>query len=116
MIDGLVTLRDEIGAYYRGAGQPNVLREAFRQAWLFVPLTDDEDVYLGSMGGVHWLCAFSTEAEMDKYCAGRTDMSSGRFITVPGWRLLNAGGNPTCVMVDIKGEFPMSFPPAPTVI
>ena len=93
-----------------------MLREAFRQAPLLVPLTDDEDVYLASMGGVHWLCAFSTEAEMGKYRAGRSDMSNGRFITVPGWRLLTAGGNPTCVVVDIKGDFPMSFPPTPTAI
>ena len=112
MIDGLVALRSEIGAFYRGAGRPDNLRRAFRQALLIVPLTDDEQVWMASIGGIQWVWAFSTTIELGKYQASHDDMSGGRFITVPGWRLEAAGGLPTCVVVDVEGEFPMSFPPA----
>lgn len=115
MIDGL-TLRGEISAFYRGARQPARLDRAFRNAPLLVPLTDDEDVCMAVMGGIQWICAFSSEEEMDRYRDSRTDMTARRFITVPGWRLMAAGNRPTCVIVDVKSQFPMSFPPPLTAV
>ena len=69
MIDGL-TLRGEISAFYRGAGQPARLDRAFRDAPLLVPLTDDDDVCIAVMGGIQWLFAFSTEEEMSSVSRG----------------------------------------------
>ncbi|MCM6774112.1 hypothetical protein NDR87_11575 [Nocardia sp. CDC159] len=120
--DGRECLRSEIAAFYAGFGQPEALRNAFRQAALLVPVTDDDRVYVSQVGGVDWLCAFTGIEEYARYMVTRSHLTEGgieadreyRYHTLWGWRLLEYAESreqPTGVAVDIVGAAPMAFPP-----
>ncbi|WP_327097059.1 SseB family protein [Nocardia vinacea] len=112
-------LRSEIAAFYAGFGQPEVLREAFLQASLLVPLIDEDRVYTSRLGGVDWVCAFTSVEEYARYMAARgvDPDQEYRYQTLFGWRLVEYAATrsePTGVAVDITGSAPMAFPPEVT--
>ncbi|MGK8524392.1 hypothetical protein ACRS6B_23835 [Nocardia asteroides] len=120
--DGRDALRGEIAAFYSGFGQPEALRSAFRHAALLVPVTDDDRVYVSHLGGIDWLCAFTSLEEYARYTKARADRTNGdiaadreyRYHTLRGWRLLDyaeSRDKPTGVAVDVVGSAPMAFPP-----
>lgn len=123
--DGLAVLRDEIGSYYAGFGQPTALRSALREAALLVPVTDDDRVFLVRSGGLGWVCAFTAVEEYARYMLARETMTAGgivperqyRYHTFRGSRLLEYAAQqeePTGIAVDIAGRAPMAFPPEVT--
>ncbi|MFX0578757.1 hypothetical protein [Nocardia nepalensis] len=112
-------LRSEIAAFYAGFGQPEVLREAFRQASLLVPLIDEDRLYTSRLGGVDWICAFTSVEEYAHYMAARgvDPDQEYRYQRLFGWRLAeyaDTRSEPTGVTVDITGSAPMAFPPEVT--
>ncbi|KAA8883886.1 hypothetical protein F3087_37175 [Nocardia colli] len=123
--DGRGALRSEIAAFYAGFGQSDALQAAFRQAALFVPVTEEERVTISQLGGVDWLCAFTSIEEYARYMMARgylTENGIGadreyRYHTLAGWRLLEYAESreqPTGITVDIVGSAPMAFPPEVT--
>lgn len=114
--DSGAALRAEIAAFYAGFGQPEVLAAAFGQAGLLVPLVDDDRLYTARLGGVDWICAFTSVEEYARYMAARgvAGDQEYRYQSLLGWRLVEyASGRsePTGVAVDITGSAPMAFPP-----
>jgi hypothetical protein len=109
-------LQSEIGSFYAGFGQPEVLMKAFRDAILVVPLIDSDRVWTSEMGGVHWLCAFTSIDEFARFQVRRgvEPDRSYRYHTLAGWRLADYAASrsvPTGVIVDAMGTAPMAFPP-----
>ncbi|WP_433194488.1 hypothetical protein ACQP1G_37920 [Nocardia sp. CA-107356] len=114
--DGRGVLRAEIAAFYAGFGQPEVLQTAFRQAALLVPLIEDDRLCTSRVGGVDWICAFTSVEEYAQYMAARgvAGDQEYRYQSLLGWRLVEyAAGRsePTGVAVDITGSAPIAFPP-----
>jgi len=114
--DSGAALRAEIAAFYAGFGQPEVLAAAFRQAGLLVPLVDDDRLCTSRLGGVDWICAFTSVEEYARYMAARgvAGDQEYRYQSLLGWRLVEyAAGRsePTGVAVDITGSAPIAFPP-----
>ncbi|MFI6367977.1 hypothetical protein ACIBG0_35145 [Nocardia sp. NPDC050630] len=115
-IEGSDVLRSEIGAFYAGFGQPEVLQEAFREALLVVPLIDEDRVYTSRFGGVDWVCAFTSIEEYARYMSARgvDPDQEYRYHTLLGSRLAEYAASraePTGVAVDMAGTAPMTFPP-----
>ncbi|MGF6889487.1 hypothetical protein ABIA39_008951 [Nocardia sp. GAS34] len=115
--DGLARFRAEVAAFYAGFGQRELLVAAFEGAVFFVPLTDDERVFTAEVGGVRWVCAFTSQDELAAYWVRRGGVDPRReyrYHTVRGRRLAEyAAGRsePTGVVVDAVGAAPMAFPP-----
>ncbi|QLY30102.1 hypothetical protein [Nocardia huaxiensis] len=114
--DGLAELRSEIAAFYAGFGQPRVLRQAFEGATLLVPLTSDDRVWTSQVGGVHWICAFTSVEEYARYMVARGVKSAEtyRYHGLLGSHLASwaqACPEPTGVSIDCLGSAPMAFPP-----
>ncbi len=114
----MARFRSEVAAFYAGFGQSELLVSAFRDAVLFVPLTGDDRIFTSEVGGVHWICAFTSVEELAAYWQRRgavTPPREYRYHTLRGDRLAEyAAGRakPTGVMVDAVGTTPMAFPPA----
>ncbi|MFE9575342.1 hypothetical protein ACFYO1_03070 [Nocardia sp. NPDC006044] len=110
-------LRSEIAAFYSGFGQPSALRTAFTDAVLIVPLTPDDRVYVHQLGGIDWLCAFTSVEQFALYMTARgvEPEREYRYHTLLGQRILDSlitqRPRPTGVAVDIAGAAPMAFPP-----
>ncbi|WP_024802994.1 SseB family protein [Nocardia sp. BMG51109] len=120
--DGRDALRGEIVAFYAGFGQREALLAALRAAALLVPVSDDDRVQVSQVGGIDWLCAFTSVEEYARYTAARGRMTDGgiepdrrySYHSLWGWRLLayaESRDRPTGVAVDVVGAAPMAFPP-----
>ncbi|MFE9324115.1 hypothetical protein ACIHDR_11930 [Nocardia sp. NPDC052278] len=114
--DGGAALRSEIAAFYEGFGQPGVLREAFGKALLVVPLIDGDRVFTSRVGGVDWICAFTSVEEYGRYMTARgvDPDQQYRYHMLLGSRLAEYAASrsePTGVAVDMVGTAPMAFPP-----
>ncbi|GAA5064285.1 hypothetical protein GCM10023318_50080 [Nocardia callitridis] len=113
--NGLADLRSEIRAFYAGFGQPDLLMAAFRNAALYVPLTEDDRICTHVVGGVRWIGAFTGVEELAGWLAERGVRPDGeyRYHTLLGWRLADcdAGAEPVGVVVDAMSAAPMAFPP-----
>ncbi|TCJ95394.1 hypothetical protein [Nocardia alba] len=120
--DGRDRLRAEIAAFYAGFGQPAALLAAFQQAALLVPLTADDRVYFSPLGGVDWLCTFTSIEEYALFMAARGHLQGGgidgdreyRYHWLFGRRLqeyVESRAEPAGIAIDIVGSAPMAFPP-----
>ncbi|WP_194824801.1 hypothetical protein [Nocardia sp. XZ_19_231] len=120
--DGRDRLRAEIADFYAGFGQPAALLAAFRQAALLVPLTADDRVFFSPLGGVDWLCTFTSIEEYARFMVARGHLQDGgvdlareyRHHWLFGWRLqdyVEARDEPAGITIDIVGSAPMAFPP-----
>jgi hypothetical protein len=113
----LARFRSEVAAFYAGFGQSELLVAAFREAALFVPVTGDERILTSEVGGVRWICVFTSVEELAAYWSRRGGVDPQReyrYHTLRGHRLAEyAAGRsePTGVMVDAVGAAPMAFPP-----
>ncbi|CAG6397275.1 conserved hypothetical protein [Actinacidiphila cocklensis] len=115
-------LVSELADLHAGNGDPDALLDAFRASLVMVPTLDGGDLWATSMGGVHWVYAFSDDTELARFAVARgADGSSGvDYVTVYGWRLLDevvpAVGEPAGVALDVAGSRPMIFPPVVGVV
>ncbi|SHM65990.1 hypothetical protein [Actinacidiphila paucisporea] len=115
-------LVSELADLHAGNGDPDALLDAFRASLVMVPTLEGGDLWATSMGGVHWVYAFSDDTELARFAVARgADGSSDvDFVTVYGWRLLDevvpAVGQPAGVALDVAGGRPMIFPPVAGVV
>ncbi|WP_433678019.1 hypothetical protein [Nocardia sp. CA-119907] len=117
--DNSGALRAEIAAFYAGFGQPEVLAAAFGGAAFLVPLLDDDRLCTSRLGGIDWICAFTSVEEYARYMVARGVVGDHeyRYQSLLGWRLAEyAAGRsePTGVAVDMTGSAPFAFPPKVT--
>lgn len=108
-------LRAEIEAFRQGFGHPRLLRAAFRDARLLLPVTDDDRVLTSTVRGVDWLCVFTDEEQFATHLAARGESLPARCRAVLGSRILDgivpALARRTGVVVNAAGSAPMAFPP-----
>ncbi|MGV9663747.1 hypothetical protein [Nocardia niigatensis] len=114
--DGLAALRSEIAAFYAGFGQPDLLRRAYDDAVLLVPLIGDDEVYTSRVRGIDWICAFTSEEEYARYMVahGVLKDQTYHYQRLLGSRLdrwAAARPEPTGVSIDCVGAQPVAFPP-----
>ncbi|MBL1079798.1 hypothetical protein JK358_35890 [Nocardia sp. 2] len=114
--DRSAEFRSEVAAFYAGFGQPHLLRAAFDEASLYVPVTADDRVCMSRAGGVDWLCAFTSAQEFARYMVARgvSAAETYRYHILLGSRLSEWARTqlkPTGVSVDCVGAAPMAFPP-----
>ncbi|MFC4951230.1 SseB family protein [Pseudonocardia sp. GCM10023141] len=108
-------LRQQIAAMYARRGDPDALVRSFRRAELVVALTDDDAMLALTDRGVQWLCAFTSTEALARFAVAReAGDRSWSFRRAAGAALQDSRGNaPLGVAVDLAGEQPMLFPPAP---
>ncbi|GDY33841.1 hypothetical protein GTS_54740 [Gandjariella thermophila] len=116
-----MVLAERISAIYHGSGDGNALVEAFRQSVVLVPLGDADLPLSGTWGGIRWIYAFSSEAELAAFAAARGEADrSWDYATFRGWRLLDVVvaevGGPAGVALDVAGPRPMMFPPVTGIV
>ncbi|WUH90579.1 hypothetical protein OG900_11055 [Streptomyces sp. NBC_00433] len=115
-------LVSELADLHAGNGDPDALLDAFRAGLVMVPTLEGGDLWATTLGGVHWVYAFSDDTELARFAVARgADGSSDvDFVTVYGWRLLDevvpAVGEPAGVALDVAGARPMIFPPVAGVV
>jgi hypothetical protein len=115
-------LASELADLHAGNGDPDALMDAFRASVVMVPTLEGGDLWATSSGGIHWVYAFSDDAELAHFAVARgADGSSDvEYVTVYGWRLLDevvpAVGEPAGVALDVAGRRPMLFPPVVGVV
>ena len=91
-----------------GAGDASSLVATFRSSAVYVPQTEDGLVWTGDEGGLRWIYAFSSEAELTAFARARDYPGAElRYLTVYGSRLLDvavpAVGRPCGVALDVAG-------------
>lgn len=114
--DGLMGLRSEIAAFYAGFGQPELLRRAFEQAAVLVPLVDTDRVFTSRVREIDWICAFTSMEEYARYMVARGVAADHeyKYQTLLGCRLIDYAASrlePTGISVDCAGAAPVAFPP-----
>ncbi|MVU78265.1 hypothetical protein GPX89_13550 [Nocardia sp. ET3-3] len=112
----MAVLRSEIAAFYAGFGQPDLLRRAYDDAVLVIPLAEGDDVYTSRVLGIDWICAFTSIEEYARYMVARGVLEDQeyRYQRLLGARLTAwaaARPEPTGVSVDCVGTQPVAFPP-----
>lgn len=112
----------ELADLHAGNGDPAALIDAFRHSVVLVPTLEGGDLWAGEKGGVHWIYAFTDEAELARFAVARGNDGSSDvdYVTVYGWRLLDevvpGVGEPAGVALDVAGRLPMLFPPVVGVV
>ncbi len=81
-----------------------------------MPQTEDGLVWTGDEGGIRWIYAFSSEAELTAFARARDYPGAElRYLTVYGSRLLDVAvpalGRACGVALDVASAQPMVFPP-----
>lgn len=109
-------LVEQITALYEQRGMGEALLSAFRRALLVLPLADGHRALIGESGGLPWVYAFSSTAQLARFASVRHDGTrQWEYVTITGRRLLDAFlpalGRPVGVAMDVAGERPMLFPP-----
>ncbi|WP_433194534.1 hypothetical protein ACQP1G_38155 [Nocardia sp. CA-107356] len=99
-----------------GPGIPKLDYLEPRDALLVVPLIDEDRVFTSRVGGVDWICAFTSVESYARYMSARGVDSDQeyRYHTLRGGRLAEYAASraePTGVAVDMAGTAPMAFPP-----
>lgn len=114
-------LRVEIARVRSGAGDGESLVAAFRDAVVLLPQTADGPVAAGDYGGLRWVYAFTTEAELASWVVARGGDATAEqpYVTVRGSRVLEAlplVGVPAGIAIDVAGAAPMFLPPVRGVV
>ncbi|MEV6769835.1 hypothetical protein AB0N05_14525 [Nocardia sp. NPDC051030] len=115
--DGRAGLRSEIGAFYAGFGQPELLRRAFEDAALVVGLVGEDRIPMFRVRGIDWICAFTSVEEYARYMVARGEVAAEneyRYQVLLGSRLIDyavSRSESTGVSVDCVGAQPFAFPP-----
>lgn len=119
---GESALRVEIARVRSGAGDAKSLVAAFRDAVVLLPQTADGAVAAGEYGGVRWVYAFTSEAELASWIVAREGDAAAEqaFLTVRGSRVLDTAlpqvEVPAGVAIDVAGAQPMFLPPVQGVV
>lgn len=107
---------------WSGTGDGQLLVAAFRDAVLLLPQTGGDSVAAGDYGGLRWLYAFTSEAELASWVVAREGDAAAeqRYVTVLGSRVLDTAlpevGVPAGVAVDVAGAQPLFLPPVRGVV
>ena len=115
-------LRDHIAGVRAGQGDAKAMLAAFRDTVLLVPHSADGAVVAGAFGGLQWLYAFTTAAELAAWvvASGGDATAEQPYLSVLGSRLLDMAvpsvGRPAGVAIDVAGEQPMLLPPVHGIV
>ncbi|MFJ9370948.1 hypothetical protein ACIRRA_41960 [Nocardia sp. NPDC101769] len=113
----MAVLRSEVAAFYAGFGQPELMRRAFEQAVVLVPVAEGDRVPTFRVGEIDWICAFTAREEFARFMAARGDVTPDgeyRFQSLLGSRLREyaaARPEPTGISIDCVGVAPIAFAP-----
>ncbi|PNE30645.1 hypothetical protein AF335_27975 [Streptomyces eurocidicus] len=92
----------------------------FRRTAVLVPLDDRGGLWTAGHEGVWWIHAFTDERALARFAGARAGRRDWEYRTVLGARLLDVVvpglGEPAGVALDMGGERPMLFPPAPGIV
>lgn len=99
-----------------GAGDPALMLAEFRRSALLVPRWGEDALWSADEGGLRWIYAFTSEAELAAFARVKELSADGLpYLTVLGSRLLDVAvpglGVPGGVALDVAGAQPMLFPP-----
>ncbi|KNB54164.1 hypothetical protein AC230_01320 [Streptomyces caatingaensis] len=105
---------------YAGRAEPLEALGQFRRSPVLVPLDARGGLWTAAYEGVWWIHAFSDEAALARFMAGRADGRDVEYVTVLGARLLDvvvpAVGEPVGVALDVGGDTPFLLPPVVGVV
>ncbi|WP_410668491.1 SseB family protein [Amycolatopsis sp. cmx-4-68] len=110
-------LTDLVERVRAGDGGGEAMVQAFRTAVLLAALGRDGRLAAADAGGIRWVFAFTSPAELAAWTLARggDGDTAQDYVTVLGRRLLTvapaAAGRPTGVALDVAGERPMLLPP-----
>ncbi|GAA2832198.1 hypothetical protein GCM10010441_66010 [Kitasatospora paracochleata] len=113
---GNAGLVHQLRMMHANAGDPDLLMAEFRAALLYVPQDAHGRVWSGDRGGIRWIHAFTSEAQLAAFAekSGHREPELA-YLTVRGSRLLDvavpAVGQPAGVALDAAGTAGMLFPP-----
>ena len=107
-------LTDLIERVRAGEGAGEAMVEAFRTTVVFAPRERDGRIAAADAGGIRWIFAFTSPAELAAWTLARGGDGDAEqpYITVLGRRLLTVdAGRPLGVALDVAGARPMLLPP-----
>lgn len=114
-------LRTAIGRWYDLAPRPESLLPAVRAATLWVPIDDDHTPTLIRRGGLLWMLAFTSTAELVAFRDQRGAHGelmcrrvSGAFL-LDEFRSMYITEEPVVVLLDAAGTRPFSVPLSPSL-
>ncbi len=127
MIEGLGSLSvltDLIARVRAGEGAGEAMVEAVRATALLVPRSPDGTLPAADVGGIRWLFAFTSPAELAAWTLARGGDVDGdaeqEYLTILGRRLLTvapaSADVPVGVAVDVAGAAPMLLPPMSGIV
>ena len=98
-----------------GDGAGAAMVAAFRDTVVLVPQEESRTLAAGDAGGIRWLFAFTSEAELARWALARgaDGASSQAYVSVLGRRLLRSGAG---VALDVAGQAPMLLPPVRGIV
>ncbi|MBB5119642.1 SseB family protein [Streptomyces eurocidicus] len=115
-----MALWDEVAAVRAGRGRSAAMIGEFRRTAVLVPLDDRGGLWTAGHEGVWWIHAFTDERALARFAGARAGRRDWEYRTVLGARLLDVVvpglGEPAGVALDMGGERPMLFPPAPGIV
>lgn len=114
-------LRHELAELHAHRGNPESLLAAFRNAVVYVPTDGADRLLTAEKEGLHWIFAFTAEAELEAFARSRSAADRpSQYCTTRGYRLLDtavrAVGSPAGVALDVAGSRPMLFPPVSGIV
>ena len=94
-----------------GRGEGEAMVEAFRTTVVLVPLEPDGLLTAADVGGIRWVFAFTSPAELAAWTLARGGDGDAEqpYLTTLGRRLLTVA--PVGVALDVAGDRPMLLPP-----
>ncbi|MEU6353511.1 SseB family protein [Streptomyces sp. NPDC047072] len=132
---GTAELRDRMGAFARGEGDPRALVEAVRGAELLLPLLGEDAVWTADLEDIRWVFAFTGTREMHTFLQQKWEAAEpgelpaglarfARYLAVDGEELLQemlpawVGRDrvPMGVVVDVTSDARAFLPPVSGIV
>ena len=110
-------LSDLVETVRAGGGAGAAMVDAFRATPVLVPRDRTGRLAAADAGGIRWVFAFSTPAELARWALARGGDGDAEqpYVTILGRRLLTvapaAADRPVGVALDVAGDRPMLLPP-----
>jgi hypothetical protein len=105
----LSDLTDLIERVRAGEGVGDAMVEAFRTTPVLIPREPDGRVPAAGAGGIRWVFAFTSPAELAAWTLAHGGDAEQPYLTTLGRRLLTVGR--VGVALDVAGDRPMLLPP-----
>jgi hypothetical protein len=118
----MTVLGDCIARVRAGTGDAREMLSVFRDSLVLMPQTAAGAVVAADFGGVRWLLAFTTPAELATWVIARGSDGGAEqpYLSVLGSRLLDVAvpdvGVPAGVAIDVAGTQPMMLPPVRGIV